>query len=129
MGQKDPGFYQIKGGATLRWRRNSKGEYTQLRLLRNEIEANFTIGDLLYGRWEARVPWRNETGLKGGEIGSKIGDYEYNIIDDLNNAIMSGVVNDKEVANFAEFLENLAKQKQKLLHKLSDEYGACVSAD
>jgi len=88
--------------------------------LRNEIEANFVVGDVLYGRWEARVPWRGATGLSGGEIGdeigSKIGTYKYNIIDDFNNPIMNGAVNDEDVANFAEFLENLAKEKPKLLH-------------
>jgi hypothetical protein len=195
MGQKAPGFYQIKGAATLRYRRNSKGEYHQLRLLhegdvvypttrnqesftkeqtecyfdgkgprspgwrtdhtwvmdisqideerncligwvdndrmynlRNEIEANFAVGDVLYGRWEARVPWRGATGLKGGEIGgeiaSQIGNYKYNIIDDFNTAIMTGHVNDEDVTNFAKFLGRLARENQKMVHKPSGEIEA-----
>jgi hypothetical protein len=192
MGQKAPGFYQIKGAANLRWRRNSKGEYQKVtgftlqegdvvypttinweyftneqkecyfdgkaprspgwrtdhtwvmvisqideegqcptgwvdndRMsdLRNEIEANFAVGDVLYGRWEARVPWRGATGQKGGEIGeeigSKIGNYKYNIIDDFNNAILSRRLNDEDVNNFAMFLGTLAKKNKKLLYRLS----------
>jgi hypothetical protein len=78
--------------------------------LKNEVENNFELGDVLYGRWEARVPWRGATGLKGdaigGEIGSQIGTYKHNIIDDINNAIIYGNVTDKDVDQFAQFLED-----------------------
>ena len=134
MSQKEPGFYQIKGAANIRWRRNSKGEYhplpnvvlnegdvvypttqqleknaecyfdgkgprtpgwrtdhtwvmvisqidedgdcpigwvdnDRMSKLKNEVEDNFVLGDVLYGRSEARVPWREMV-----EIGSHIRD-------------------------------------------------------
>ena len=96
--------------------------------LRNEIEANFAVGDVLYGRWEARVPWRGGTGQKGAEIGEEIGskieNYKYNIIDDFNNAILNRRLNDEDVNKFATFLGTLAKNKPKLLHRLSGKIQA-----
>ena len=42
MGQKTPGFYQIKGAANLRWIRNSKGEYPKV------TGFTFNEGDVVY---------------------------------------------------------------------------------
>ena len=107
---------------------------------RETTEVLFAVGDVLYGRWEARVPWRGATGEKGGEIGeeigSKIGNYKYNIIDDFNNAILSTRLNDEDVNNFAMFLGTLAKKIESCyidcrvsFRRLMYEYGAYVSAD
>jgi hypothetical protein len=68
------------------------------KVVENDLEDFFQEGDVLYGRREARQPWRME------EFESQIAHCRYNIIDDLNNAIINGKTNSEEVNRFADYL-------------------------
>jgi len=76
--------------------------------LKNEVEDNFVLGDVLYGRSEARDMW-----LTVDEVGSTIRDYKHNIIDRINNAIINGNLADEDVHQFAEFLEESQEMEAK----------------
>ncbi len=72
----------------------------------DEVTTAFEEGDVLYGRSEAREPWVRRVGLEGmGDFPSLVGAFDYNIIDDLNNAVLRGL-KEEAVEEFAAFLEN-----------------------
>ena len=74
--------------------------------VRDEVTPAFNGGDVLYGRREAREPWLNRLSETPANFGSQIAGIRYNIIDDLNNAVISGMATDDAVQKFADFLEN-----------------------
>ena len=78
--------------------------------VRNDVENLFVKGDVLYGRWEAREPWVQKSGIGNFDYRSNnISPVKYNIIDDLNNAILRKSLADEDVQKFADFLAEYCK--------------------
>lgn len=92
------------GDAPQGWVDNAK-----LDRLRNEVEQAFQKGDVLYGRSEAREPWVERLN-RNSDFGSQIVRHKYNIIDNMNNAILRRDLSDGVVQRFADFLEETGQK-------------------
>ncbi|BDC46027.1 hypothetical protein [Paraburkholderia terrae] len=88
---------ELDGTVSEGWVENGKMAPAQ-----HDVDREFFVGDVLYGRSEAREPWTGR--LTGRDLGSNIAGSRYNIIDDLNNAILNTKVWDEDVQSFADWL-------------------------
>ncbi|MHB9834606.1 hypothetical protein Q8F57_007200 [Paraburkholderia terrae] len=95
---------ELDGTVTHGWVENGKMAPAQ-----NDVDQAFLTGDVLYGRSEAREPWTGR--LTREDFGSSVADERYNIIDSLNNAILTRPKErwDQDVQAFADWL---SKEKQ-----------------
>jgi hypothetical protein len=94
------------GSAATGWIDNSC-----MALTRDDVTPAFKDGDVLYGRCEARELWLQRFRNTEVSAGPKVMGIKYNIIDDLNNALIYGNADDESVQRFAEFLDTTFKCK------------------